>query len=198
MNQLTYNAHETQRMQAIHGYELASFRLRAEAFLVDLFVGAILFLVVAITVVLLGGGRVTSHISGLRFGPAPGPGVVDIRLTFFKNWYGVVWWVVYFGLTTYIGNGRTIGKRLLHIRVVSLVHERISLWHCIERALGYGASALEFGFGFMQYFVHPNRRTVHDRIAETIVVLDDQDKRCLEQAPAEPADAALLSPKPAG
>ena len=39
-----------------------------------------------------------------------------------------------------------------------------------KRALGYGASALEFGFGFIQYFIHPNRRTVHDRIAETIVV----------------------------
>ena len=51
-------------------------------------------------------------------------------------------------------------------------NERLSLWHSIERALGYAASALEFGFGFMQYFVHPNRRTVHDRIAETIVVDD--------------------------
>jgi len=30
--------------------------------------------------------------------------------------------------------------------------------------------ALEGGFGFLQYFIHPNRRTVHDRIAETIVV----------------------------
>jgi uncharacterized RDD family membrane protein YckC len=29
---------------------------------------------------------------------------------------------------------------------------------------------LEFGFGFMQYFIHPNQRTVHDRIADTIVV----------------------------
>jgi uncharacterized RDD family membrane protein YckC len=44
------------------------------------------------------------------------------------------------------------------------------LWHAIERALGYGASALELGFGFLQYFIHPNKQTVHDRIAETIVV----------------------------
>jgi len=25
----------------------------------------------------------------------------------------------------------------------------------------------ELGLGFLQYFIHPNRRTVHDRIAET-------------------------------
>jgi hypothetical protein len=48
----------------------------------------------------------------------------------------------------------------------------MSLWHSFERALGYGASALEFGFGFVQYFIHPNRRTVHDRMAETIVIRD--------------------------
>jgi uncharacterized RDD family membrane protein YckC len=36
--------------------------------------------------------------------------------------------------------------------------------------LGYGASTLELGFGFIQYFIHPNRQTVHDRIAETIVI----------------------------
>jgi uncharacterized RDD family membrane protein YckC len=72
----------------------------------------------------------------------------------------------------YIGNGKTLGKRLLHIRVVSLVHHRMSLWHSFERALGYGASTLELGFGFLQYFIHPNRRTVHDRIAETIVIRD--------------------------
>ena len=56
------------------------------------------------------------------------------------------------------------------IRVMSLAHHRLSLWHSIERSLGYGDSALEFGFGFMQYFLNPNRRTVHDRIGETIVI----------------------------
>jgi uncharacterized RDD family membrane protein YckC len=77
---------------------------------------------------------------------------------------------LYFGLLTYLGRGQTIGKKLLKIRVVSIAHERLSLWHSIERSLGYGASILEGGFGFFQYFIHPNRQTVHDRIAETIVI----------------------------
>lgn len=50
------------------------------------------------------------------------------------------------------------------------VHEHLSLWHCIERSLGYSASSLEAGFGFLQYFKHANAQTVHDRITETIVV----------------------------
>jgi len=43
----------------------------------------------------------------------------------------------------------------------------------VERALGYSASTLEAGFGFFQFFTARNRQCVHDRIAETIVVVDE-------------------------
>jgi len=78
--------------------------------------------------------------------------------------------VLYFGLITWAANGYTLGKRIFKIRIVSTNHKRLTLWHSIERSLGYYASALEFGFGFIQYFIDYNRRTVHDRIAETIVI----------------------------
>lgn len=173
MRSPTFDAHETERIRALHGLPLASFRSRAAAFLVDLAIGALLFMVLAVALVHLtrGGGE-------LRFTtPAVGAGqqhkdVTNFELKFFSNWYSVIWWVFYFGLATYVGNGRTPGKRLMGIRVLSLAHERLGFWHALERALGYGASALEFGFGFMQYFIHPNQRTVHDRIAETIVVAE--------------------------
>ena len=42
----------------------------------------------------------------------------------------------------------------------------------MERILGYGASTLELGFGFLQYFIAENRQTVHDRIAGTVVVAE--------------------------
>ena len=83
-----------------------------------------------------------------------------------------VWLVLYFGLFAWRTNGLTPGKRLFRIRVASLTHERITLWQAIERALGYGATALEGGFGFLQYFTHPNHCCVRDRIAETIVVME--------------------------
>ena len=80
--------------------------------------------------------------------------------------------ILYFGLLTWRGKGRTPGKRLMKIWVVSLVHRHLSLWHAVERALGYGAAFLEGGFGFVQFFIHPYRRCVQDRIAETIVVTE--------------------------
>jgi uncharacterized RDD family membrane protein YckC len=88
--------------------------------------------------------------------------------------FKVIWFILYFGLIAWKTNGLTPGKRLLRIRIVSLTHDRISLWQATERALGYGASALEGGFGFIQYFIHPNHCCVHDRIAETIVVRESK------------------------
>jgi uncharacterized RDD family membrane protein YckC len=78
--------------------------------------------------------------------------------------------VLYFVASFYFWKGRTVGKYFLRIRVLSLYHEQIGLWHCIERSLGYFASALEFGFGYMQAFWNPNRMTLHDKIGETIVI----------------------------
>jgi uncharacterized RDD family membrane protein YckC len=137
----------------LQGAPLASFRARLAAFLID----ALLVALVLLVPVWFGRLDVDAANATLSFEFA---GLLNAAVA-----------VLYFGLTTYFGNGATLGKRLLGIRVVSLNHERISLWHSIERALGYAASSLEAGFGFLQYFTHPNRQTVHDRIAETIVVV---------------------------
>src|SRR5215831_4957128 len=161
-----YNPHETERMRQLEGAQLASFGRRAVALVLDLVIGAALFMALFTGALLISNGHLTVRVQ--RESSDDG----TYHLNFFQNWYSVIWWVLYFGLVMYFWNGRTPGKRLMGIRVVSLVHERITFWHSIERALGYGASALELGFGFMQYFIHPNRRTVHDRIAETIVILD--------------------------
>jgi uncharacterized RDD family membrane protein YckC len=48
--------------------------------------------------------------------------------------------VIYFALALYIGNGQTIGKRIMGTRVISLTHRRMTLWQSTERALGYAAS----------------------------------------------------------
>lgn len=175
MSQTRYDAQETERMRTLSGAPLARFGQRASAFVLDLLSGGVLYILLVFGFRLLRTGRIVQPVQG-------GAADVSVSLDFFESWYSVLWWVGYFGLTTYLGKGQTPGKRLMGIRVVSLVHERLSLWHSVERALGYGASALEFGFGFAQYFMHPNHRTVHDRIAETIVVAEGR-----QQASAEPA-----------
>jgi hypothetical protein len=51
-----------------------------------------------------------------------------------------------------------------------MYHRRLGLWHCIERSLGYIASTLEAGLGFLQVFWNPNKMTLHDKIGETVVI----------------------------
>jgi uncharacterized RDD family membrane protein YckC len=78
--------------------------------------------------------------------------------------------VIYFFLTTYITNGQSLGKKLVGIKIVSLYHRRLSIWHCLERSLGYIASTLELGLGFFQILWNPNRMALHDKIGETVVI----------------------------
>jgi uncharacterized RDD family membrane protein YckC len=160
----TYDAHETERMQALHGVKLASFKSRSAAFGIDFVLLFALFLAILFLGAALFSRQSISSSEKI---------VVPFD---FEHWYSLLLIVGYFALATYWGNGKTPGKWVLGIRVVSIVHEHISLWQSIERALGYGASVLEGGFGFLQYFIHPNRRTVHDRIAETIVIRDRKQK----------------------
>lgn len=148
----TQNIEWQARLQGVH---LASFRSRALAFCIDVILVVLLLLLPGVWQMVDKGmpqGRLTLS---FEFGSLASVAVA----------------LAYFGLCTWLGHGATPGKKLMGIRVVSLVHSHMSLWHSIERALGYAASSLEAGFGFAQYFIHPNRQTVHDRIAETIVVV---------------------------
>ena len=163
----TFQIADLTRVETLAGVPLASFTRRAIAFLLDFVIAGLLFILLTVGI-----GRLAE-----RIGILPTQENVQLQFTFFKNWYSVAWSVLYFTLSLYLGKGRTIGKRICRIRVVSLVHEHISFWHAFERSLGYGASALEAGFGFFQYFLRPDSRTIHDRIAETIVVFEPHTKK---------------------
>jgi uncharacterized RDD family membrane protein YckC len=150
-----YKTTHLARHEALEGMPLASFKSRAFAIAIDaLIVGAVLLLFRA----LLGSDATDSDSDDTRISVG------------FHGFASFLVFTLYFGIATALGNGATPGKRLLGIRVVSTVHEHMSFWHSLERALGYSASSLEAGFGFLQFFTHPNRQTVHDRIAETIVI----------------------------
>jgi uncharacterized RDD family membrane protein YckC len=156
----TFHPHEMAHTEALTGVELASFKARAAAFAIDFFMVVVVFGPLAVGLEYM--------VMRLR-----GVAAKDINIHVNFGWHDIgslLALVVYFGLLSYWWNGQTLGKRLLKIRVVSLVGEQITMWQSVERALGYGESALEGGFGFFQYFIHGNHCCVHDRIAETIVV----------------------------
>jgi uncharacterized RDD family membrane protein YckC len=151
-----FHAHETARFDALSGMPLATFKQRAWAFTIDL-------LIIAVLRFLLG---MRGHHSD-EDGPLT---MARLLMDAVHEIESLVEFTLYFAILLKLWNGQTLGKRYMKIRVVSLSHDHIGWWQSIERALGYGASLLEAGFGFVQLFIHRNQQCVHDRIAETIVV----------------------------
>jgi uncharacterized RDD family membrane protein YckC len=162
-----FDPHETHRLKELEGVKLASFKRRLAAMAID-----VAFMVGATIVFVLSFVFFTS-LWERYIGPVSFSGTFQLNAFIRKPLVQIVLLLGYFGLSTFFTNGKTLGKWAMRIRVLSTVHEKMNLWHSLERALGYLASSLEFGFGFMQYFINPNHRCVHDRIAETIVVEEE-------------------------
>jgi len=148
---------------------LASIRKRFVAFLVDWIILVLMYLCI-ITLLSLFDLTITDiNVHGIFEVELEVENAQAYFITFLKFLFGLLP-VFYFALSLYFWRGKTVGKWLLRLKVLSLYHERPGLWHCIERSLGYFASALECGFGFIQAYWNPNRMTLHDKIGETIVV----------------------------
>ncbi len=163
-----FNPHDTARAEALAGAPLAGFGRRLSAFLIDMTVVFSTYQAAMLGFKYLVEERL--HLKEDLYHSAHVRVRLDFEMAMHNAW--ILWLVLYFGLIVWRTNGLTPGKRLVGVRVASLTHERLTLWQSIERALGYGASALEGGFGFVQYFTNHNHCCVHDRIAETIVIRD--------------------------
>jgi uncharacterized RDD family membrane protein YckC len=153
-----FHAHETARFDELSGVPLANFKQRAWAMVIDLAIVGVVQ-----TVFGLHGCKSEHH----ELGPVTFAGLLMMAAHKIEN---LIEFTLYFAVLLKIGKGQTPGKKLMKARVVSLTHEEIGWWQSIERGLGYGASLLEGGFGFVQFFFARNQQCVHDRIAETIVV----------------------------
>lgn len=137
----------------------AGFTSRAIAMLVDLIVLSLLDVVLfsLATAAVVGAERV----SGTRM-----PGAVDLvgallsagSMTLALGYFSVL----------QARTGQTLGKAALGIRVESTGGTPIGIARSVVRTLGYVASALPFGAGFL-LALGPARRTLHDRLAGTVV-----------------------------
>jgi uncharacterized RDD family membrane protein YckC len=152
-----FRAHETHRFDELNGLPLASFKKRAMAIVID-------FAIIGVFKVLFG---LHGHKDDIE---VPRGSFAWMLMEAQETVLELVESTFYFAVALKYGKGQTPGKWLMKIKVLSLTHHEIGWWQSIERGLGYGASILEGGFGFLQYYINRNRMTVHDRIAETIVV----------------------------
>jgi uncharacterized RDD family membrane protein YckC len=163
------NYHTRPEFHHDNEFILATIRKRFVAFLIDWLIVIIIYFCILILFSLL----------NMNISKITAQSIFDVEIemnnthsyliTFLKFLFGLLP-TLYFTISFYFWKGQTIGKYFLRIRVLYLYHEHLGLWHCIERSLGYYASVLEFGFGYIQAFWNPNRMTLHDKIGETFVI----------------------------
>lgn len=84
------------------------------------------------------------------------------------------WGTVYLTLFLALWGGRTPGKKLFGLRVVRLNGQPLGLLMSLERAGGYAAGFATGLLGFARVWWDPNRQGIHDKIAETVVILEGQ------------------------
>ena len=88
---------------------------------------------------------------------------------------GFGWAALYYSVFTAWWRGSTPGKRLLGIRVLKLDGSTLTLWESFGRYGGYGAGLATGLSGFIQVFWDPNRQSIQDKIAETLVLRKSEE-----------------------
>ena len=100
-----------------------------------------------------------------------------IGLAFLASWAFLYLWV------SLAVAGRTIGMGIVGIRVVDRKGGPLLGREALVRTLVFPFSFLIFGLGFLGVFVSPERRTMHDAAAGSVVVYDWGDRPAEMPAP---------------
>ncbi len=74
--------------------------------------------------------------------------------------------------------GATPGKKLCHIKIVDAkTHNDISNKQAITRSFGYIISTLALLIGFLMVAFREDKRALHDLLADTVVIYDEQTEK---------------------
>lgn len=188
MAQRYFHAHETAREEELEGLPLAGFGRRMLGYWIDMVTMLPLVALIAWLWVRYGFLADVLHREWKWHGTTVRIGTGFSGASESNEWVFIVAGLFCIALVNYLSNGKSVGKWITRTRIVSLTHEKLGLWQCAERILGYGASLAEGGLGFIQYYWSPNRMCAHDRLAETIVVDERKKARRQETAAKLPSD----------
>ena len=86
--------------------------------------------------------------------------VLLVTMIFWKHW-----------------RGATPGKKFVHIKIVDAkTLEDITNTQAITRSFGYIASTFAFLIGFLMVAIRKDKRGLHDLLAGTVVIYDEESK----------------------
>lgn len=138
-------------------YSIASLKIRAAAFAIDIIiVGFITFIAIK---------------AGFYFLEEQGITILELNRVFLP-----IYVLLFFLASTYFiflhyFTGRTIGKMVMGIKLISSGGRDIGLWESFMRWVGYYISAVFLFAGFVWSIFDPESQAWHDKIAGTYVVI---------------------------
>lgn len=136
--------------------EGAGFASRTVAFVTDAVILGVSHALISWTAV-----QTAALLSRPAVGERLGPWIVTVGGVVFASGYNVVSWAWF---------GRTPGKALLGLAVITQDGAKPSVLRSLLRVLGYIASSLPLGAGFLWILIDDHRRGWHDHLAGTRVV----------------------------
>ncbi len=142
--------------QQVVSFDLAGLDSRVLAFLIDL------VLISVVALLAYGIGTYSLQNPGID-SPGLGRAFTPIYLLLF--FLGSSYFVILNGYS-----GKTIGKMLMGIRIISEEGGPIGFWQSFVRWIGYYISAIFLFIGFIWSVFDPNFQSWHDKIAGTYVV----------------------------
>lgn len=106
----------------------------------------------------------------------PSGGEIRPGTLWFQIYLVVVWWA-YFAVCWRLG-GQTVGMKAWRVKLITERTERIGWMHSALRFLVAGVSAAVAGLGYLWSLFEPKRRTWHDLVSSTrLVVVPKAGKR---------------------
>jgi len=149
-------------------YQFAGFWRRFIAYMIDGFIiGAVFMLLMIVAVVAYFAGAMSG--GGAIMGRMTGPGQMA-SLTLWMWVFSIFMDIAYF--TYFHGStGRTPGKMLLGLQVVSVDGTPISFGTAFLRSVGYLVSSLVFCLGYIWIAFDKKKQGWHDKIAGTVVII---------------------------
>jgi uncharacterized RDD family membrane protein YckC len=157
----------------------AGFASRAAALITDAVVLGVSHALVSWTIV-----QIAALLVSPRFGDRLAPWVVSLGGTLLGVGYNVVSWSAF---------GKTPGKAIFGLEVVTLTGRRPSVLRSLVRFLGYVLSLIPLGAGFLWVLVDDHRRAWHDHLAGTTVEYRAGARARAEERPAAEAAATRSS-----
>ncbi|HBJ75195.1 MAG TPA: hypothetical protein DDY86_06755 [Syntrophaceae bacterium] len=174
-------------------YHFAGFWRRFVAYMIDGFIISVVFVVLGVVAGVAYFAGAMSGDSRVMIAKLTDPA----QMASFTVWIWLFSLLINLGYFTYFhgSTGRTPGKMLLGLQVVSIEGAPISFGTAFLRSVGYLVSSLVFCLGYIWIGFDKKKQGWHDKIAKTVVIIREPQGN---EAGISIPDASSRSQSPAG